>query len=248
MCGPPGWTGPDRTVRLRAVPPESEKSPQSPPVAATARRPPIRQLAIVAVLIGAYALVSQYSYSSPDAKGLGAGLSVGPIVLIGIALAWRWTHRLVAALITAMTAALLYFYWPFLETHYEWSDLVQQAGAYAIVALGFGRSLRLGRAPTCTALADQLHGPLDAKEIAYTRRATVVWFGFYTLLAAAIVIVFFAASAHVWSLFVNFGTFGLMGLLFALDHAIRHRVLPRRPGGGMIAALLHSVTGPRTPR
>jgi hypothetical protein len=29
------------------------------------------------------------------------------------------------------------------------------------------------------------------------------------------VIVFFAASEHVWSLFVNFGSFGLMGLLFA---------------------------------
>jgi len=90
-----------------------------------------------------------------------------------------------------------------------------------------------------------LHGPLDPSEIAYTRRATLVWFGFYALLAASIVIVFFEASAHVWSLFANFGSFGLMGLLFALDHAIRRRVLPRRPGGGMIAALLHSVTGQR---
>ena len=211
-------------------------------------RAAIGRLALLAALIGGYILVSQYSYSSADAKGLGAALSVGPIVLIGVVLAWRWTHPLIAALITALSGVLLYVYWPFLKSHYEWSDLVQQAGVYAMVSVGFGRSLLVGRVPTCTQLAEQLHGPLDAKEIAYTRRATAVWFGFYALLAIAIVVVFFAASTRLWSLFVNFGAFGLIGLLFALDHAIRYRVLPHRPGGGVIAALLHSVTGPRTPR
>jgi len=229
------------------VPLESEQSPQPPPVATAEprRAPPIRQLAVIAVFLIGYTVISQYSYSSPDAKGVGAGLSVGPIALIAIALAWRWTHKLVAAAITVLTGVLLYVYWPFLKTHYEWSDLVQQAGAYAMVAIGFGRSLLPGSVPTCTQLSDRLRGPLDPSEIAYTRGATIVWFGFYTLLAAAIVIVFFKASAHVWSLFVNFGTFGLMGLLFVLDHAIRRRVLPRRPGGGIIAALLHSLTGQR---
>jgi len=227
-------------------PEPKEPSPPSPVAAVAApRRAPIRQLAVVAALLIGYTAISQYSYSSPDAKGLGAALSVGPIALIGIALAWRWTPRIVAALITVLTGALLYISWPFLKTHYEWSDLVQQAGAYGMVAVGFGRSLLPGRVATCTLLADQLHGPLEPAEIAYTRRATIVWFVFYALLAAAIVVAFFTASAHVWSLFVNFGTFGLMGLLFAADHAIRRRVLPRRPGGGIIAALLHSVTGQR---
>jgi uncharacterized membrane protein len=259
-----GWTACDRAVKLRAagrwgttrnqretldrtaVPPQPEDPSTPPPVAAAVpRRVQIRVLGILAAVIIAYTAVSQYSYSSPDAKGLGAGLSVGPVVAVGVALAWRWTPRFVAALITALTGALLYVCWPFLKAHYEWSDLVQQAGVYGMVAIGFGRSLLRGRIPTCTLLADQLHGPLEASETAYTRRATIVWFVFYTLLAAAIVVVFFTASTHVWSLFVNFGTFGLMGLLFAADHAIRRRVLPRRPGGGLVAALLHSVTGRR---
>ncbi len=229
------------------MPLESEQSPQPPPVATAepGRAQPIRQLAVIAVLIIGYTVISQYGYSSPDARGVGAGLSVGPIALIAIALAWRWTHKLVAASITVLTGVLLTVYWPFLKTHYEWSDLVQQAGAYAMVAIGFGRSLLPDRVPTCTQLSDRLHGPLDPSEIVYTRRATVVWLGFYSLLALAIVILFFEVSAHDWSLFVNFGTFGLMGLLFAADHAIRWHVLPRRPGGGMIAALLHSVTGQR---
>jgi hypothetical protein len=38
--------------------------------------------------------------------------------------------------------------------------------------------------------------------------------------------------------------FGDMVLwLFLADHGLRRLVLPRRPGGGMFAALMHSVTG-----
>jgi uncharacterized membrane protein len=201
------------------------------------------ELAIVAAFIGVYALISQYGYSDTKNQGVGAGLSIGPIALIGVVLAWRWTPRWVAAGLTLLIASLVYFSWPFLKAHYEWSDFVQQAGAFGLIAFGFGRSLLGGRVPTCTLLADKLHGPLTPAETAYTRRATIVWCLFYTLLTGAIIALFFAASTHVWSLFVNFGTFGLMGLLFLADHALRHRLLPRRPGGGIVAALLQSLTG-----
>ncbi len=218
---------------------EPQNSPPAPD-----RRTALWQLAIVAAVIGVYALISQYGYSDDSNRGVGAGLSIGPIVLIAIVLAWRWTPPWLAGGLTLLIAALVYYSWPFLKTHYEWSDLVQQAGAYGMVAFGFGRSLLGGRVPTCTLLADKLHGPLTPAETVYTRRATYVWFAFYVLLTGAIVALFFAASSHAWSLFVNFGTFGLMGLVFLADHALRHRILPRRPGGGIIAALLQSVTGP----
>lgn len=193
--------------------------------------------------MGGYALLSQYSYAKPEAKGLGAGLSVGPIALIGVFLAWRWTPRLIAALLTLAIGVLLASSWPFLKTHYEWSDLMQQVGAYAMVATGFGRSLLPGRTPLCTQLARQIHGTQTAVELRYTRRATWVWFAFYVLLAVAILIVFLRASPRIWSLFTNFGSFGLMAGLFLADHGLRRLVLPRRPGGGMFAALIHSVTG-----
>ncbi len=201
-----------------------------------------RQIAFVVALICAYALVSHYSYSHTEAKGLGAGLSVGPIALIGIVLAWVWTPRYVAAALCIAILALLVGFWPFLETHYQWSDLVQQSGAYAFVALGFARSLLPARVPACTQLAAQLHGELAPAEIAYTRRATWVWAIFYGLLSVAIVAVFFAASAHIWSLFVNFGTFALIGIVFFADHALRYRVLPRR-AGGIRATVLQALTG-----
>jgi uncharacterized membrane protein len=47
---------------------------------------------------------------------------------------------------------------------------------------------------------------------------------------------------RLWSLFVNFGTFALIGVVFFTDHGIRRYLLPRRPGG-LFAALRQSLTG-----
>jgi uncharacterized membrane protein len=200
-------------------------------------------LAAVAALVIGYAALSHYSASSPDAKGLGAALSVAPVLLIGLILAWRWTRPLTALLIAAASCAVLYRYWPVIERNYEWGDLVQQCGAYALIASSFARSLFAGRIPICTRLANTVHGALTPVEIAYTRRATVAWAVFYALTAGAIVVLFFTASLRHWSLFVNFGVFGLMIVMGLADHAIRRRVLPRHPGGGILGVIRRSLIG-----
>jgi uncharacterized membrane protein len=200
-------------------------------------------LAAVAVLVIGYAALSHYGASSPDARGVGAALSVAPVLLVGLILAWRWTRPLMALLIAVTLCASLYRFWPAIKNHFEWSDLIQQCGAYALVAAGFARSLFAGGVPLCTQLAIKMHGALTPVEIAYTRHATVAWAIFYALLAAAILALFFAVSLPVWSLFVNFATFGLMILMGLADHAIRRRVLPRHPGGGILAVIRRSLTG-----
>ncbi|MEA3150328.1 MAG: hypothetical protein QOD56_1267, partial [Gammaproteobacteria bacterium] len=68
----------------------------------------------------------------------------------------------------------------------------------------------------------KVHDELSAAEIAYTLRATVVWALFYGLMAVAIAILFFTAPERVWSLFVNFATFGLIAAACLADAAIRH--------------------------
>jgi uncharacterized membrane protein len=198
--------------------------------------------AILALII-AYAVLSHYSASSPDNKGLGAALSIGPVLLIGVALAWRWTRPLTALLISGSLCAFLYAYWPVVERNYEWADLAQQCGAYSLVALTFARSLFAGRVPVCTQLAGKLHAALTPAEIVYTRHATVAWVVFYVLMTMAIFILFFAASLRVWSLFVNFAAFGLIMLMGIAEHVIRRRVLPWRADGGILAIIRRSLTG-----
>jgi uncharacterized membrane protein len=200
-------------------------------------------LAAIAALIIGYAVLSQYSASSPNAKGLGAALSVAPVALIGLILVWRWTRPVTALLTTAAVCALLYRYWPVIERNYEWSDLAQQCGIYGLVALSFARSLFAGRVPLCTQLAEKMYGALTPREIAYTRGATVAWAVFYGLLALAILVLFFGASLRVWSLFVNFATFGLMMVMGVADHAIRRRVLPRHARSGILALIRRTLIG-----
>jgi uncharacterized membrane protein len=220
---------------------------QNPNEVDPARPPPASrlQLAVVAAFIAGYALLSFYADAHPDGRGLATFLTIGPLALIGAFFVWRWARPVQAAVIIILAGGMLVRHWPFLEQNYEWADLAQQCGAYLLVAAGFARSLSGGRTPLCTQLSDKLHGPLAAAEIAYTRRATWVWAVFYGLLAAAIVVVYFRCPQRVWSLFVNFGTFGLIGLLFVADHALRRRLLPHRPNGGMLAALRQSLTGSR---
>ena len=123
-------------------------------------------------------------------------------------------------------------FWPVFQKHYEWADLTQQVGAYALVAVSFGRSLYGGRVPVCTQIANSLRGVLDPAEIAYTRRATLAWTVFYAVLTASILALYFVAPLRVWSLFVNFATFALIGLMALVDHALRWRIFARRSDAG----------------
>ena len=222
---------------------EHSPNPQAQaPAQAQAQAATSRQLAVVAAFVVGYAVLSQYSNSVPDAKGLATSLSIGPLLLVGAVLVWRGSHKVVALAIFALAATLLIRYWTLLTEYYEWNDVVQQCGIYAAASIGFGRSLFGGRVPLCTQLSRRLHGPLTPAEIAYTRRATAAWTLFYGLLALVILVSFFVTSLRVWSLLTNFAVFGLIGLMFATDHAIRRRLLPHRPGG-ILAALRQSLTG-----
>jgi uncharacterized membrane protein len=221
--------------------PDTDKSP---PAEATAQQATVYQMAIVVALIAGYAGLSYYSTTAPDAKGLALSVSLGPLLLIGGVIVWRWCRRPLAMLILAFAGGLLWKYWAPLTQYVEWTDVIQQCGAYALVSFGFGRTLFGGRIPLCTQLFAKLHGAPSPAEADYTRRATVAWTLFYASLAAMILVMFFVTTLRIWSLFVNFGTFGLIGIMFLTDHAVRGRVLSRRPGG-ILAAVRQSLTGSR---
>ena len=204
-------------------------------------RPSRTQICLVGGLLLAYALLSHYSESGGAPRGFGVVLSYGPVVLISVVLAWRWTRPWIALIGAALAGAAIFHYWEFLERHYEAADLVQQCGAYGLIALSFAHSLF--RVPLCTRLAQELHGALDSREIAYTRVATTVWAVFYLLIAAVIAVLYFAATQRTWSLFVNFGTFGLIGAACLVDYLLRRWLLPRRPGDGVLTMLRRALVG-----
>lgn|GEM_PF-1187244 len=207
----------------------------------TSKRAPIGRMVVVAIFIVAYAVLSYYGSTESGSKGLGAALSIGPLLAIAAVLNWRWFGWKAGLIAILLSAGMLYFWWPVLKNHYEWADLVQQCGVYALVAISFARSLFGGRVPLCSQLTEKLHGPLSVKELTYTRYATIVWAFFYSSLTGIILVLFFLASMKFWSMFVNFVSFGLIALMFLIDHGIRRVVLGRT--GNIFAAIRQSLTG-----
>ena len=75
-------------------------------------------------------------------------------------------------------------------------------------------SLRAGRTPMITRIATVIRGSLTPDYAAYTRNATVMWVGVFTLLAAAGIGCALWASAETWSLVTNSLNTVFIGLVF----------------------------------
>jgi uncharacterized membrane protein len=87
----------------------------------------------------------------------------------------------------------------------------------------FGLSLIVGP-PIIERLARLREPQLPAKAIVYTRQVTIVWCVFFFcngLLAAALTL---WAPLSWWMLYTGLISYGLMGLLFAIEWLIRQRV------------------------
>jgi uncharacterized membrane protein len=195
------------------------------------------QLAAIIVFVVAYAGLSHYSNTVAATRDWGVALALGPVLVIGIALVWRWTHLPVALLAAAAAAVLLHHYWPAMEKNFPVVYLLQEGGFYSLMAASFGLSLRRHRVALCTQLADKVHGPLTPQELLYTRRVTAAWGLFFLVMTAVTLILFVSAPLRIWSLFANFCVVPLMGLMFVAEYAVRRRVLPQVPRRGILAAV-----------
>jgi uncharacterized membrane protein len=195
------------------------------------------QLAAIIAFVAAYAGLSHYSNSVAKTHDLGVGLALGPVLAVGLALIWRWTHFGAALLAAAGVAVLLRHYWPVLEKNFAVVYLLQEGGFYTLMAASFGQSLLGGRVALCTQLADKVHGPLTPQELRYTRQVTAAWALFFILIVVATAGLFLFAPLRIWSLFANFCVLPLIGLMFVAEYAVRRRVLPQTPRRGILAAV-----------
>jgi len=195
------------------------------------------QLAAVLLFFIAYSVLSHYSNLNPQAHDLRTLLALAPMLTLGLVLLWRGGGAFMALLGAAAAAFLLRAFWPLFAQNFSIVYLIQQLGFYSIMAFTFGRSLRKGRVPLCTELADRVHGPLTALELRYTRNVTLAWVIFFLLNLVANFLLFEFAPLRVWSLFVNFCSLPLILLMFVAEYAVRRRVLPQVPRSGLIATL-----------
>jgi uncharacterized membrane protein len=202
------------------------------------------QLAAVVVFIAGYAGLSHHSNSVARGSGLGAALALAPMLTVGFLLTRRFSHWSVAVAAVAAAALLLYHHWPALAKNFPVVYLLQACGFYGLMALSFGLSLFEGRIALCTRLADKAHGPLTPQEMLYTRRVTAAWTLFFLLVMGTTLGLYVFAPLRVWSLFANFCTLPLVGLMFAAEFAVRRRVLPQVKRGILATVRVYFADSP----
>jgi uncharacterized membrane protein len=86
----------------------------------------------------------------------------------------------------------------------------------------------LARGPSVVERLARLTDPhLPPEAIAYTRRVTQVWCGFFLLNGGIALITALWASERVWALYNGLIAYGLMGLLMGVEWLVRRRVRAR---------------------
>ena len=99
----------------------------------------------------------------------------------------------------------------------------------ALMLLLFGLSLRFP--PSAIERIARLQDPkLPPEAIAYTRRVTQVWCGFFVLNGTLAAVTAFFASDRLWALYNGLIAYVLMGTLFAGEWLVRQRVKARMHG------------------
>ena len=174
----------------------------------------------------AYVLGSHWLMTSAPASPWNAVIVVGPMLVAAAVLAWQRGQRLLAALATLATAALVVQAWRGgLESNAIYVG--QHVAIHLLLALVFGVTLQAGREPLVTALARRVHGGHLTPAMAdYSRKVTIVWSGYFVAMAMLSLALFAWAPFDAWAAFANLATPLAMLLLFVGEYALRYRLHP----------------------
>lgn len=185
-----------------------------------------RRWMLALLLVPLYAMASHLAMVHAGASVLTLLIVLGPWVAMALAGLWSAGHRWSAVGATLASGALAVQAGRGHGLDPRLFYLAQHAGAHLILGGWFASTLRAGRQPLISALAQRLHGALDAVHARYTRRVTQVWSGYFCGMAALSLALFAWGDFSHWSFFANLVTPVSAMLLFAGEYLLRYRLHP----------------------
>jgi uncharacterized membrane protein len=201
----------------------------------------------VAVSI-AFALLAHFAVIDGLTPTVGALLSLLPVAILGLWATRRARHRELVLVGAGAAAIALWFGWGTLERNFPSLFFIEHAGSNLVLAIVFGRTLAGSREPLCTRFARLLHGTLPPEVMRYTRQVTVAWTVFFGTLFTLSSILYLGGFLTAWSLLANIASPILVGLMFVVEYAVRHRVLPEWERVGILGSIRafsrHFATAP----
>jgi uncharacterized membrane protein len=93
----------------------------------------------------------------------------------------------------------------------------------------FGRTLKPGRVPIVSRVAELYHKELSPELAQYTRQVTVAWTLFFIFLTLETLVLSLVSDLVVWSFFINFFNYILVACMVVGEYLVRIRRLPHVP-------------------
>lgn len=199
----------------------------------------------VAVMIVMYALLAHYVNSSGQASVLGAILVLIPVFLVVTTYAFKNKSRIAGIGLLLASCVGTWLAWSFIQQHTGFMFWMQDIGLMTVLLVTFGRTLQQGQKPLCVFFAEVIQGgKLPVEHERYAHKVTVAWAIFFALMIVTSTLLFFLTSLATWSIFVNFFTLPLVGLMFVVEFAVRRRVLVDLPTGHILDAVRAYMNNP----
>lgn len=209
--------------------------------------PPILRGVGIALLVMTYSLLAHYTHQSADRADLGAVVALTPVMLIALLLAWQSSQRIAMLILVALAVLALRWQWSALTEHVGLVYWLEYMSIQIMLFVMFARTLVGGRKPLCTHFAELVHAPLSPKHVIYARQVTMAWSAFFAAMALTSTVLFLWAPINTWSIFVNFMTWPLVGLMFVAEYWVRRWLLPELRHTHLldaVRAFRHAATRP----
>lgn len=185
----------------------------------------LRVVAIAAASL-AYILGCHWLMTRADASPWNAVFVLTPMLAVVAVGAWRGRQHVLGALATLAIAGLAAQAVFGIQVAPERLYLAQHVGIHLSLAFAFGSTLRAGRTPLITTLAQRVHRKLTADMAVYTRKSTVAWVLYFLGMAAVSVVLFLAARFDTWALFANLLTPLTLVAMFVGEYLLRYWLHP----------------------
>lgn len=202
----------------------------------------------IALLVMIYSLLAHYTHQSAARAELGIVVALAPVVVIALLLAWHSAQRIAMLILVGLAVLVLRWQWTTLTQHVGLMYWLQYTSMQIMLFVMFARTLVGGRKPLCTHFAEIVHAPLSPSHVIYARQVTVAWSAFFLAMALTSTALFFWAPINTWSIFVNFLTWPLVGLMFVAEYGVRRWRLPELRHTHLLDAIRayrHASTRPR---
>jgi uncharacterized membrane protein len=182
---------------------------------------------VLAALMAAWAISAYFGSTGQGRPDFNTAVGVAPFIAVFAMLLWRVRHPLGMAAGGLLVAAALVGLWPSLRQNVALLYFIEHLGTNLALAALFGKTLFGPGEPLITQFARIVNnGVLSARQLSYTRQATLAWTGFFIANATLSTLLYALASHAVWSFYASLLTAPLIGLMFAAEHLWRMHALP----------------------